>query len=77
MSKEQEAVSAMEKQFKRGLVSAEAMVLLDALKEKLDAFDYGGAEEVYKKLNLEFWKVHKEWLLPLKHFLGLYKKLSS
>ena len=39
MSKEQEAVSAMEKQFKRGLVSAEAMVLLDALKEKLDAFD--------------------------------------
>ena len=62
----------MEKQFKKGLVSEEAMSLLIS-----DSFNFVGAEDVYKKLNLEFWKVHKEWLLPLKHFLGLCKKLSS
>ena len=70
-------MTIMEKQFKRGEVSAEAMALLGVLKEKLDAFSFGEAEDVYKKLNLEFWKVHKEWLLPLKHFLSLCKKLSS
>ena len=67
----------MEKQFKKGLVSEEAMSLLISLQQNLDSFNFVGAEDVYKKLNLEFWKVHKEWLLPLKHFLGLCKKLSS
>jgi len=47
------------------------------MKEQLDAFDYAKAEEVYKKLNLSFWNVHKEWLLPLKHFIMLCKKMSS
>ena len=50
---------------------------LNTMKEQLDAFDYAKAEEVYKKLNLSFWNVHKEWLLPLKHFIMLCKKMSS
>ena len=77
MTKEEEAVGVMEKQFKKGMVSAEAMSLLLVLQQKLDGYDFAGAEDVYKKLNLEVWKVHKDWLLPLKHFLGLCKKLSS
>ena len=77
VNKEEEAILMMEKQFKKGLVSPEAMGLLRVLQEKLDTYDFVGAEDVYKRLNLEFWKVHKEWLLPLKHFLGLCKKLSS
>ena len=72
-----EAVACMEKQFKKGIVSPEAEELLVALQEKLTAFDFAGAEEVYKKLNLEFWKTHKDWLLPLKHFLSLCKKMAS
>ena len=67
----------MEKQFKKGIVSPEALSLLTVLQEKLDSYDFAGAEDVYKKLNLEFWKVHKEWLLPLKHFLLLCKKMAS
>lgn len=67
----------MESQFKKGVVSAEALNLLVVMRDKLDSFDFGGAEEVYKKLNLDFWKPHKEWLLPLKHFLILCKKMSS
>ena len=77
VAKEEEAIGVMEKQFKKGLVSEEAMSLLISLQQNLDSFNFVGAEDVYKKLNLEFWKVHKEWLLPLKHFLGLCKKLSS
>ena len=77
MAKEQEAMKVMETQFKRGMVSAEALALLGVMREKLDAFSYGEAEDVYKKLNMEFWKVRKEWLLPLKHFLSLCKKMSS
>ena len=77
VAKEEEAIGVMEKQFKKGLVSEEAMNLLISLQQNLDSFNFVGAEDVYKKLNLEFWKVHKEWLLPLKHFLGLCKKLSS
>ena len=77
MAKEEEAVKVMEKQFKKGIVSEEAMSLLLVLQQKLNTYDFAGAEDVYKKLNLEFWKVHKDWLLPLKHFLGLCKKLSS
>ncbi|KAM7454579.1 hypothetical protein BLSTO_04665 [Blastocystis sp. subtype 1] len=77
VAKEQEAMKVMETQFKRGMVSAEALALLGVMREKLDAFSYGEAEDVYKKLNMEFWKVHKEWLLPLKHFLSLCKKMSS
>ena len=67
----------MESQFKKGVVSAEALNLLVVMRDKLDSFDFGGAEEVYKKLNLDFWKSRKEWLLPLKHFLILCKKMSS
>ena len=67
----------MRGQFKKGKVSEEAMALLIALRDKLTAFDFAGAEDVYKKLNLDFWKVHKDWLLPLKHFLMLCKKMSS
>lgn len=67
----------MESQFKKGVVSAEALNLLVVMRDKLDSFDFGGAEEVYKKLNLDFWKSHKERLLPLKHFLILCKKMSS
>ena len=70
-------MKVMETQFKRGMVSAEALALLGVMREKLDAFSYGEAEDVYKKLNMEFWKVYKEWLLPLKHFLSLCKKMSS
>ena len=46
MTKEQEAMTIMEKQFKRGEVSAEAMALLEVLKEKLDAFSFGEASSV-------------------------------
>ena len=53
------------------------IALLQMMKEQLGAFDYAKAEEVYKKLNLSFWNVHKEWLLPLKHFIMLCKKMSS
>ena len=67
----------MATQFKKGRVSAEALGLLITLRDKLTGFDFVGAEDVYKKLNLEFWKVHKDWLLPLKHFLMLCKKMSS
>ena len=67
MKKEKEALMVMESQFKKGVVSAEALNLLVVMRDKLDSFDFGGAEEVYKKLNLDFWKSHKEWLLPLKH----------
>ena len=70
-------MKVMETQFKRGMVSAEALALLGVMRETLDAFSYGDAEDVYKKLNREFWKGHKEWLLPLKHFLSLCKKRSS
>lgn len=77
MRKEKEALMVMESQFKKGIVSAEALNLLVLMRDKLDSFDFGGAEEVYKKLNLDFWKCHKEWLLPLKHFLILCKKMSS
>ncbi len=77
MKKEKEALMVMESQFKKGVVSAEALNLLVVMRDKLDSFDFGGAEEVYKKLNLDFWKSHKEWLLPLKHFLILCKKMSS
>ena len=72
-----EAVACMEKQFKKRIESPEAEALLVALQEKLPAFEFAGAEEVYKKLNLEFWKTHKDWLLPLKHFLSLCKKMAS
>ena len=75
--KEQEALETMKNSFRKGLVSPEAMALLQMMKEQLDAFDYAKAEEVYKKLNLSFWNVHKEWLLPLKHFIMLCKKMSS
>ena len=79
--KAEEAIACMEKQFKKGLVSQEAEALLVLLQDKLNAFDFVGAEDVYKKLNLEFWKAHKDWLLdwllPLKHFLNLCKKMSS
>ena len=77
MKKEKEALMVMESQFKKGVVSAEALNLLVVMRDKLDSFDFGGAEEVYKKLNLDFWKSHKEWLLHLKHFLILCKKMSS
>lgn len=77
MKKEQEALTVMQTQFKKGLVTTEALNLLILMRDKLNAFDFAGAEEVYKKLNLDFWKAHKEWLLPLKHFLILCKKLSS
>ena len=75
--KAEEAIACMEKQFKKGLMSQEAEALLVLLQDKLNAFDFVGAEDVYKKLNLEFWKAHKDWLLPLKHFLNLCKKMSS
>lgn len=77
VSKEEDALNTMEKKFKKGLISPEAMSLLMMLQEKLDSYDFVGAEDVYKKLNLEFWKLHKDWLMPLKHFLGLCKKMSS
>lgn len=77
VKKEQEALTVMQTQFKKGLVTTEALNLLILMRDKLNAFDFAGAEEVYKKLNLDFWKAHKEWLLPLKHFLILCKKLSS
>ena len=70
IAKEQEALETMKNSFRKGLVSPEAMALLQMMKEQLD-------EEVYKKLNLSFWNVHKEWLLPLKHFIMLCKKMSS
>ena len=77
IAKEQEALEMMKTSFRKGLVSPEAMTLLQMMKEQLDAFDYAKAEEVYKKLNLSFWSVHKEWLLPQKHFIMLCKKMSS
>ena len=77
VSKEEDAIHIMEMKFKKGLISPEAMSLLMMLQEKLDTYDFVGAEDVYKKLNLEFWKLHKDWLMPLKHFLGLCKKMSS
>ena len=36
----------MESQFKKGVVSAEALNLLVVMRDKLDSFDFGGAEEV-------------------------------
>lgn len=57
MKKEKEALMVMESQFKKGVVSAEALNLLVVMRDKLDSFDFGGAEEVYKKLNLDFWKL--------------------
>ena len=44
--KAEEAIACMEKQFKKGLVSQEAEALLVLLQDKLNAFDFVGAEDV-------------------------------
>lgn len=75
--KEGEALAMMEKCFRKGTISSEALAMLQELQQRLDAFDFVGAEEVYKRMSMDFFKLHKEWMLPLKHFLGVCKKMSS
>ncbi|KAK8789941.1 hypothetical protein WA158_006721 [Blastocystis sp. Blastoise] len=71
------SINTMENQFKHDEVSEGALTLLLSMKEYLNNFAFNDALNIQKKLNLEYWKQHKEWLLPLKHFIMLCIKLSS
>ena len=71
------AVAIMKDQFTHSEVSEDATQLLMTIAQNLKSYQYNDAFNVYKKLNQEYWKDHKDWLLSFRHFLMLCVKMVS